>query len=418
MGWQHEVGHGVQRHSARVGELSRADAGIGGRGCGFGRVGSRRSYRGAFLRNARQVPGHFISGAVVGLPGIIAAEAGKSRRNAQDLIAAFEAAAAKSGVSGESDASEMQVVRGPGSFWSNMRGLRDLTIMPESNDRWYAEAVMFGSGRPTLILPQDPRPGRSSSEPWRWPGISAARPLARYLDGASAAGEGEGSRGHRSQREASRSKTLGRGIVEEPVPAWHRCRAGPGRRQGQADRRRPRGLCGFPSTSTCSSWVRTDTPVCGNLCWAARPRACCRSRRCRSCFRIDGQRSGRSKARSRCGGGSALALLVLYGTGITVGAGIYVLIGAVAGSCWRLRPLVVRGRRRRHGADRCLLRRTFNALSGQRRRGRLCQGGVPIPRALHGDRPVDGRDRRGVFRRRDAGIGGLYPAIRRSASRT
>ena len=29
--------------------------------------------------------------------------------------------------------------------------------MPESNDRWYAEAVIFGSGKPTLILPQSPR---------------------------------------------------------------------------------------------------------------------------------------------------------------------------------------------------------------------------------------------------------------------
>ena len=35
--------------------------------------------------------------------------------------------------------------------------LRDLTILPESNDRWYAEAVVFGSGRPTLVLPQNPR---------------------------------------------------------------------------------------------------------------------------------------------------------------------------------------------------------------------------------------------------------------------
>jgi nucleotide-binding universal stress UspA family protein len=29
--------------------------------------------------------------------------------------------------------------------------------MPESNDQWYAEAVIFGSGKPTLILPQNPR---------------------------------------------------------------------------------------------------------------------------------------------------------------------------------------------------------------------------------------------------------------------
>jgi len=31
--------------------------------------------------------------------------------------------------------------------------LRDLTILPASSDQWYAEAVIFGSGRPTLILP-------------------------------------------------------------------------------------------------------------------------------------------------------------------------------------------------------------------------------------------------------------------------
>ncbi len=37
--------------------------------------------------------------------------------------------------------------------------LRDLTIVPvpESYDQWYAETVIFGSGRPTLILPETPR---------------------------------------------------------------------------------------------------------------------------------------------------------------------------------------------------------------------------------------------------------------------
>jgi nucleotide-binding universal stress UspA family protein len=103
-----------------------------------------------------QVPGHFMSGAVVGLPGIIAEEAGKSRRNAQDLLAAFDAAAAKAGVSCESMLEKCQTVEVPELLVEYAR-LRDLTIMPESNDRWYAEAVMFGSGRPTLILPQNPR---------------------------------------------------------------------------------------------------------------------------------------------------------------------------------------------------------------------------------------------------------------------
>jgi nucleotide-binding universal stress UspA family protein len=103
-----------------------------------------------------QVPGHFMSGAVVGLPNIIAEEAGKSRRNAQDLIAAFEAAAAKAGVSCESMLEKCKTFEVPELFVEYAR-LRDLTILPESDDRWYAEAVVFGSGRPTLVLPQNPR---------------------------------------------------------------------------------------------------------------------------------------------------------------------------------------------------------------------------------------------------------------------
>ena len=103
-----------------------------------------------------QVPGHFMSGAVVGLPGIIAGEASKSRRNAQDLLEAFEAAAAKVGVSSESVLEKCKTFEAAELLVEYAR-LRDLTIMPESNERWYAEAVIFGSGRPTLILPQKPR---------------------------------------------------------------------------------------------------------------------------------------------------------------------------------------------------------------------------------------------------------------------
>jgi nucleotide-binding universal stress UspA family protein len=101
-----------------------------------------------------QVPGHFISGSAVGLPGVIAGEAGKSRRNAQDLLAAFETAAAKSGVSHESVLQKCKSFEVPELLCEYAR-LRDLTIMPQSNDRWDSEAVIFGSGRPVLILPQN-----------------------------------------------------------------------------------------------------------------------------------------------------------------------------------------------------------------------------------------------------------------------
>lgn len=36
--------------------------------------------------------------------------------------------------------------------------LRDMTVVsvPDSYDQWYAEAIIFGSGRPTLVLPESP----------------------------------------------------------------------------------------------------------------------------------------------------------------------------------------------------------------------------------------------------------------------
>ena len=68
-----------------------------------------------------QLPGHFISGSMVGLPEIIAGEAAKSRRNAQDLIAAFDAATEKFGVSANRSCRNASRSRSR-TFWSNMRG--------------------------------------------------------------------------------------------------------------------------------------------------------------------------------------------------------------------------------------------------------------------------------------------------------
>ncbi len=105
-----------------------------------------------------QLPGHFISGSMVGLPGILAGEAAKSRRNAKDLLAAFDTASEKLGVSRESILQKCKSFEVPDLLVEYAR-LRDLTIVPvpESYDQWYAEAVIFGSGRPTLVLPQTPR---------------------------------------------------------------------------------------------------------------------------------------------------------------------------------------------------------------------------------------------------------------------
>jgi nucleotide-binding universal stress UspA family protein len=106
-----------------------------------------------------EVPGHFLPGSVANLPGIIAGEAEKSRKHAKDLLAAFDAAAVKAGVLHEIFVEKSPTFEVPDLLVDYAR-LHDLTIVPvpESYDQWYAETVIFGSGRPTLVLPESPRP--------------------------------------------------------------------------------------------------------------------------------------------------------------------------------------------------------------------------------------------------------------------
>jgi nucleotide-binding universal stress UspA family protein len=100
-----------------------------------------------------EVPGHFLAGSISNLPGIVAGEAEKSRKNARDLLAAFDATAEKSAVPHEIFLEKCATYKMPGLLVDYSR-LRDLTIVPvpESYDQWCAEEVIFESGRPTLIL--------------------------------------------------------------------------------------------------------------------------------------------------------------------------------------------------------------------------------------------------------------------------
>jgi nucleotide-binding universal stress UspA family protein len=105
-----------------------------------------------------QIPGHFLSGSVVNIPGIIAGETAKSRKNGQELLAAFDRAAEKAGISHETVFEKCATIDFERLLVDYAR-LRDLTIVsvPESYDEWYAEAVIFGSGKPTLVLPETRR---------------------------------------------------------------------------------------------------------------------------------------------------------------------------------------------------------------------------------------------------------------------
>jgi nucleotide-binding universal stress UspA family protein len=103
-----------------------------------------------------QVPGSFLSGALVG--GIAAGETHRSSKNAQAMLAAFESTAEKAGIPHQAVLEQCLTSQVPMLFVEYAR-LRDLTVVPvpESYDQWYAETIIFESGKPTLVLPESPR---------------------------------------------------------------------------------------------------------------------------------------------------------------------------------------------------------------------------------------------------------------------
>lgn len=105
-----------------------------------------------------EVPGHFLSGATANIPGLIAGETQKSRDSAKTMLTAFHAAAEKSGILHETQLEKCSTYAVPDLLVDHAR-LHDLTIVPvpESYGQWYAEGVIFGSGRPTLVLPEGPQ---------------------------------------------------------------------------------------------------------------------------------------------------------------------------------------------------------------------------------------------------------------------
>jgi nucleotide-binding universal stress UspA family protein len=99
-----------------------------------------------------QVPGTFLAFGKVG--GLITAEAQQSRKNAETLFAAFDAAAERAGLLHETILEKCPITEVPNVLVEYAR-LRDLTIVPTRafEDQWIAEELIFRAGRPTLVLP-------------------------------------------------------------------------------------------------------------------------------------------------------------------------------------------------------------------------------------------------------------------------
>jgi nucleotide-binding universal stress UspA family protein len=104
-------------------------------------------------------PGSPMGNYLLDIPAMLAAEVKKSATNTQQLLAAFQDAAEKKGVTGlfqERIAEDCLTCEVPDVLVEYAR-LRDLTIVPVHEgdylDQWYAESIIFGSGRPTIVLP-------------------------------------------------------------------------------------------------------------------------------------------------------------------------------------------------------------------------------------------------------------------------
>ena len=105
-----------------------------------------------------KLPSSLLASAMIDLPAIAATEARKSASNAEHLLAVFSEEARKRGVNGAT-ISEVALSADVPELLAQYARFRDLTIMPvpegDDFDQWYAESVIFGSGRPTLVIPHD-----------------------------------------------------------------------------------------------------------------------------------------------------------------------------------------------------------------------------------------------------------------------
>jgi nucleotide-binding universal stress UspA family protein len=103
-----------------------------------------------------QPTGNKLTDVLFDIPAIDAAETKKSLTNAENLLVAFQDAAEKRGVFQDRILEECLTSEVPDLFIEYAK-LRDITIVPvpegKQFDQWYAESIIFGSGRPTLILP-------------------------------------------------------------------------------------------------------------------------------------------------------------------------------------------------------------------------------------------------------------------------
>lgn len=105
-----------------------------------------------------RLPGTLFGDVLIDLPNMAAGEATKSSENASRLLATFNEETRKQGVASETISETCFTMEVPDILVEYAR-LRDLTILPvpqgDDFDQWYAESIIFGAGRPALVIPHE-----------------------------------------------------------------------------------------------------------------------------------------------------------------------------------------------------------------------------------------------------------------------
>jgi nucleotide-binding universal stress UspA family protein len=105
-----------------------------------------------------KLPHSPLAGMLIDVPGMAAAEAKKSADSTAKLLAAVERETKKLGVVSETIVEKCLTMEAP-EILAEYARLRDLTIVPvpagDDFDQWYAESIIFGSGRPSLVIPSN-----------------------------------------------------------------------------------------------------------------------------------------------------------------------------------------------------------------------------------------------------------------------
>lgn len=127
---------------------------------------------------------NFLTRMLVDIPAMAAEETAKSKAHAAHLKSYFQASATRQRVRHEARIGHCEAFGIPAALVEEAK-VHDLTILPMQDtvgvEQWHAESVVFGSGRPVLLLPG---PSRMTQTP-SLAGITLAwdfsRPAARAL---------------------------------------------------------------------------------------------------------------------------------------------------------------------------------------------------------------------------------------------